>query len=312
MGDHVRVPRRNITLSRQVPRGTVRVSRNVGVCLLMVAAFGYCGWALEFLLPTQLPAAGSYIVELSAADRPHSTLFRAIDFGTGAAALGATPFLGRLVPVQLLRRLTVTTVGVFGVLMLLRGGMILDCAPSVSQACVSRQARGAGPAAHSAARVLSVAGRAALGATPFLGRLVPVQLLPRLTVTTVGVFGVLMLLRGGMILDCAPSVSQACVSRQARDAVSAAHSTGWVLTIAVHALFLLGVASAERWFARGFWRNGMRLALALMVLTGVAVLLSVTLGGGDYVGVLVRVQTFVQAATLFLGAVYLLSLARAR
>src|SRR5699024_3548544 len=215
MGDHVRVPRRNITLSRQVPRGTVRVSRNVGVCLLMVAAFGYCGWALEFLLPTQLPAAGSYIVELSAADRPHSTLFREIDFGTGAAALGATPFLGRLVPVQLL---------------------------------------------------------------------------PRLTVTTVGVFGVLMLLRGGMILDCAPSVSQACVSRQARDAVSAAHSTGWVLTIAVHALFLLGVASAERWFARGFWRNGMRLALALMVLTGVAVLLSVTLGGGDYVGVLVRVQ----------------------
>src|SRR5699024_4797119 len=122
---------------------------------------------------------------------------------------------------------------------------------------------------------------------------------------------VLMLLRGGMILDCAPSVSQSCVSRQMRDAVSATHSTGWVLTIAVHVLFLFGLVSAERWFARGVWRNGIRLALALVILTGAGLLLSMMLGG-DCVGVLVRVQTFVQAAALFFGAVYLLRLARVR
>src|SRR5699024_5600769 len=147
--------------------------RIVGVCLLMVAALGYCGWLLQFPLPTELPVRSSFIAELSAAGRPYDTLFRVIDFGTGAAALASTPFLARLLPVQLM---------------------------------------------------------------------------PRLTVMAIALFGILMLLSGGLTLDCAPSVDDLCAARGAHGSLSATHTARWGITIAVPVVFVLGTASAERWF----------------------------------------------------------------
>src|SRR5699024_11753879 len=122
----------------------------VGVCLLMVAAVGYCGWFLQFLLPTELPVRSSFIAVLSAAGRPYGTLFRVIDFGTGAAALASTPFLARLLPVQLMPRLTVMAIALFGILMLLSGGLTLDCAPSVDDVRASRGGKCSVLGTHSA------------------------------------------------------------------------------------------------------------------------------------------------------------------
>lgn len=202
----------------------------------MVASAGYCGWTLEFLLPTELPVHSSYIAELGAAGRPYSGVFRTIEFVTGVAALGATPFLARLVPVQWSARLTVMSIAIFGVVMLLSGGLSLDCAPAVSQSCGYRQTVGT-PSTEHAARV--------------------------------------------------------------------------VLAVAVLPVFLLGAGSAERWFAKGIWRHGLRLALGLTLAAGLTMLLLETVGSARYVGVVARVQAFVQAATLFAGAVYLLKAARA-
>lgn len=235
MRDHVQVSGQNVTSPRSRAGAGVRLPRILGECLLMLAAVGYCGWALEFVLPTGLPPWQSYIAELSADGRPYSQLFRAIDFTTGALALAATPFLARLVPAQLM---------------------------------------------------------------------------PRLTVLMIALFGVVMLLRGALTLDCAPSAGELCAGRQAAHALSSEHQARWALLVANSVVFLLGAATAERWFSRGFWRNGLRLALALVVVTGVALLVLGALGPGHYAGLVVRVQTFIQAAALFFGALYLVSTAR--
>src|SRR5699024_2194847 len=99
-------------------------------------------------------------------------------------------------------------------------------------------------------------------------------------------------------------------SRGARLAVGHAHGTLGI-TIAVPVVFVLGTASAERWFARGFWRNGLRCGLALVILAGAGLVVSATGGSGDYLGLVARIQAFLQAATLFFGAVYILDVARA-
>lgn len=234
MRDHGSVSRDNPT-RQQRPGGAVRVSRVVAVVLLLLSALGYCGWLLEFLLATDLPVHSSYIAELGASGRPYSAVFRAIDFGTGAAALAATPFLARLVPVQLS---------------------------------------------------------------------------PRLTVMVIALFGVIMLLSGGLSMDCAPAASHVCAHRQAAGAVSAEHVAREVLGAAVVPVFVLGAASAQRWFASGFWRNGLRAALVLTITGGLTMLLLTTVGPAWYVGIVARAQAFVQAATLFFGAVYLLKIAR--
>lgn len=205
------------------------------VCLMILSALGYCGWALEFFLPTGLPAWQSYIAELSADGRPYSQLFVAIEFTTGALALAATPLLARLVPAQVM---------------------------------------------------------------------------PRLTVLAIALFGVVMLLRGGLTLDCAPSASELCATRQSAGALSSEHRARWALAVANSVVFLFGAATAERWFFRGFWQGGVRLAFGLAVLTGLAVLVLGALGPGHYVGLVVRVQAVIQGATLFFGAIYLISTAR--
>lgn len=203
----------------------------------MFAAVGFCGWALAFFLPTGLPAGQAFIAELSADGRPYSGLFRTIDFVTGAAALASTPFLARLVPAQLM---------------------------------------------------------------------------PRLTVLVIALFGVVMLLRGGLTLDCAPSVNELCASRQASGALSAEHQARWVLSVANTVVFLLGAGTAQRWFYRGFWRNGVRLAFAAALLAAVAATVLWAAGPGHYAGSVVRLLTFVEAAALFFGAVYLINTARGR
>lgn len=213
----------------------MRVVRTLGVGLLGLAALGYCGWVLEFFLPTGVPPWQSYVAELSADGRPYQDLFRVINFVTGALALASTPFLARLVPAQLM---------------------------------------------------------------------------PRLTVIAVAVFGIVMLLRGGLTLDCAPSVGEICRQRQAGGTVSSAHTATWVLSVATSVLFLLGVASAERWFPRGMWRNGLRVAFLLAAALGTTIIVLDAFGPGHLVGVAVRAQLVVQAATLFTGATYLAYAAR--
>ena len=235
MRDHVLVSGQNVTPPRSRAGAGLRVPRVIGVCLLVLAAIGYSGWVLEFFLSTGLPAGQAYIAELSADGRPYHQLFRAIDFVTGALALAATPLLARLVPAQVM---------------------------------------------------------------------------PRLTVVVIALFGVIMLLRGALTLDCAPSVSEVCASGQAGGALSSEHKARWALAVANSVIFLLGAASAERWFSRGFWRNGLRLAVGLAVVTGAAILALGALGPGAYVGLVVRVQTGIHAAALFFGAMYLVYTAR--
>lgn len=236
MGDHVCVSGQYVTPRRPRARAgaTVRVTRHLGIVLLGVAAFGYLGWAVEFVLPTGLPLADSYVIELSADGRPYQGLFRAFDLVTGFAALAASPLLARVVPAQIMPRLTIATVAVFGLVMLLRGLLTLDCAPSVDAAC-----------------------------------------------------------SGG-------------------DAHSAAHHASWALAVATSVLYLFGVATAERWFCRGFWRNTLRCAFVLGGGCGAAILVLDWWGGGQLVGIVVRVQLVVHAAVLLVGAAYLGTLSRRR
>lgn len=203
--------------------------------MLVLSALGYCGWIVEFFLPTGVPVTQSYVAELSAHGVPYRNVFRALDFGTGTLALASTPFLARLVPAQLM---------------------------------------------------------------------------PRLTVIAIALFGIIMLLRGGITLDCAPSASELCARRQDSGAVSAEHRMSWALSAATGATFLLGVLSAERWYPRGMWRIGLRTVLALAVVLGVTIVALDAYGVEHLVGVAVRALLVVQSFTLFAGASYLVFAAR--
>lgn len=155
-----------------------------------------------------------------------------------------------------------------------------------------------------------VAGAAYLLAVPFLLRLVPAHATPRLTVVAVGLMGAILLLRAAFTLDCAESLSELCRARADSGQVSAAHNVRVALSVLSTVLYLIGIASAERWWPWGFWRNSARVALVLVISTSIVIVLLASLGPGMLVGLPMRIQLVTMAMILFVGAGYLVRSAR--
>lgn len=122
-------------LPRSAPFGVVRMATAL---LLGVGIAAHLGWLAELVLDTRLSPLHDLPVGLSANGQPHRTLFRIAEATGGVAFILVTPPLLRLAPVHWQGRLTAATVFSFGALMLVRAGFPPDCAPTLSEACLTR------------------------------------------------------------------------------------------------------------------------------------------------------------------------------
>ncbi|AXB47227.1 DUF998 domain-containing protein [Amycolatopsis albispora] len=112
-----------------------RLVRLVAMTLLVLAVAAYSAWLLELVVPTGLSVMRSPVDEFGARDRPHGELFRTAEVIAGAAFVAAVPPLNRLAPTHWVSRLSVATVGAFGVVLIAHALLPLDCASSVNQLC---------------------------------------------------------------------------------------------------------------------------------------------------------------------------------
>lgn len=63
------------------------MTRRIAVLAIALGGVLYAAWFLQWVVPTNLNAASSYISELSASDQPHHWLFRTTDFVAGISLI---------------------------------------------------------------------------------------------------------------------------------------------------------------------------------------------------------------------------------
>ncbi|MFJ9854824.1 DUF998 domain-containing protein [Streptomyces sp. NPDC101150] len=102
--------------------------------LLCAAAFLYNDWLLQFLVPTGLPQADSYVSETFAADQPYRLLFSAVELTCVGAVIVGAGLAARSAPrgPALAGWGAVIAFGAFSVLDVL---LPMGCAPSVERGC---------------------------------------------------------------------------------------------------------------------------------------------------------------------------------
>lgn len=214
----------------------VRAARFLAVTLMVVAGLSYSGWVLQLVLPAgDVSPIHSHISELAADGQPYQQLFRTTDLIASVAFLLMVPLLLRLVPAQTWPRLSVATIGVFGVNLLIGAMFTLDCAPSVVAACRERLLNG-----------------------DFSGE----QLV---------------------------------------------HLVSSAVTVL---LYFISSACAGQWWPHGAWRNTAWSALGIVVVTTAGITVLEFAADGRFVGILGRFQQLTMAGLLVVGAWYLLRMAR--
>ncbi|MEV6551899.1 DUF998 domain-containing protein [Streptomyces sp. NPDC051597] len=94
----------------------------------------YNGWLLEFLVPTGLDPANSYVSEAFAADQPYRILFSGIELSCDALLVSAALFMYRE-DARRLPRAGWVAIGAFGGFSVLDVMVPIRCAPSLGGGC---------------------------------------------------------------------------------------------------------------------------------------------------------------------------------
>ncbi|MFG2721827.1 DUF998 domain-containing protein [Streptomyces sp. NPDC048416] len=108
--------------------------RRAAFTLLVVASVVYNDWLLEFLVPTGLDPANSYVSETFAADQPHRVLFSGIEL-TCAALLVAAALCMYGESARTPARAGWVAIGAFGGFSTLDVMVPMRCAPSLGGGC---------------------------------------------------------------------------------------------------------------------------------------------------------------------------------
>jgi hypothetical protein len=130
---------------------TLGTVRGVAVALIGIGTAAHLSRLLELVVATTTSPLHALPGELTAPGQPHRQVFLAAAWIAGVAFVLAGPPLLRLVPVHWQARLTVSAVVTFGVLLLLRAALPLDCAVSVTESCSATARSGT----HTLHRVVS-------------------------------------------------------------------------------------------------------------------------------------------------------------
>ncbi|WP_158885551.1 DUF998 domain-containing protein [Amycolatopsis anabasis] len=147
-----------------------------------------------------------------------------------------------------------------------------------------------------------VAGSALLASVPFLARLLPSGWPMGLVLGGMVLFGAGVLLGALFSLDCSSSLSEACRLEDEAGSLSLADTMHVASSAASNFGMFFAALGAER-LASGVDRVLLRIVLAVVAVTGLAIVVLNPLGPGHFAGLVLQVQLVVVALALF-GAAY--------
>ncbi|AOZ73359.1 hypothetical protein BK816_08820 [Boudabousia tangfeifanii] len=116
------------------PLGRYRGARKVAAVALVIAAISYCGWLAGWIFDWQIMAnKQAFMSELSALSRPHSGIFRVLDFQAGLSSLVAG-FIIWSISRRAVRRRGLALI-FFGIFTILDCLFPMSCSPQLEVGC---------------------------------------------------------------------------------------------------------------------------------------------------------------------------------
>jgi hypothetical protein len=126
----------------------VNSQRRLVVWALLLGAVLYSAWLLGPFLDPDSRSMSSYVSEVAALGRPHSTLFRSLDFICGAVVLAAAAAGIRYSPPRSLTLIGWCAVLLFAASTIADSLLPLSCAPHSDPVCAANEASGDVPLTH--------------------------------------------------------------------------------------------------------------------------------------------------------------------